>query len=118
MSDPDHHISEAATEALSNAMYRYTFGIVGHGLRGAEGQGLGTGVGMFWENTYMIVTAAHTIEITPYEQLYFLLPDESLQFQGSSITPKLSPIAMRKEEAIPTVSGDLAVTLEPEYSHA
>jgi hypothetical protein len=43
-------INEAATEALANAMYRYTFGIVGVG--GSGSQSLGTGVGVFWKGTY------------------------------------------------------------------
>jgi hypothetical protein len=87
-------INEAATEALSNAMYRYTFGIVGEG--GSSSQSLGTGVGVFWKGTYLILTAAHTMEAIPYERLHFLLPNEGVHFQGSSVAPQSSPVSIRK----------------------
>ena len=89
-------VNEAATEALANAMYRYSFGIIGSGRDGSEGVSLGTGVGVFWKGTYLVVTAAHTMEITPCEKLYFLLPGESLQFEHSSILPRPLQVQMRK----------------------
>jgi hypothetical protein len=96
MENAEHQINEAATEALANAMYRYTFGIVGEvGIR-ADGHSLGTGIGVFWKGTYLIVTAAHTMEAFPFERLYFLLPHEAVQFQGSSIPAHPSPISVRR----------------------
>jgi len=92
----EDRINGAATEALANAMYRYTFGIVGSGKDGAEGRSLGTGVGVFWKGTYLILTAAHTMETTPYERLYFLLPNEGVQFQDSDIPAQPSPVNIRK----------------------
>ncbi len=96
MNTPETRLNEAATEALPNAMYRYTFGIVGNGKTGGEGQGLGTGIGILWRNTHLILTAAHTMHTTPYESLFFLLPDEGVRFEGSSITPQLAPFTARK----------------------
>jgi hypothetical protein len=89
-------LNEAATEALANAMYRYTFGIVGDDGTGAGDQSLGTGVGVFWKETYLILTAAHTMEAFPYEQLYFFLPHEAIHFQGSSVAAQPSPIRVRR----------------------
>ena len=78
-------INDAADVALSNAMYRYTFGIVGNGEGGLEGRGIGTGIGVSWRGQFLILTAAHTMETTAYEQLYILLPHESLVTPSSSI---------------------------------
>ncbi|MFZ0799093.1 MAG: hypothetical protein WCA13_10970 [Terriglobales bacterium] len=89
-------MNDAAAEALVNAMYRYTFGIVGDGGGGSEGRGLGTGVGLVWKNTYLIVTAAHAMQSTPYERLSFLLPDESVHFADSDLRAEATPIAIRK----------------------
>ena len=55
-------INDAADVALSNAMYRYTFGIVGNGEGGLEGRGIGTGIGVSWRGQFLILTAAHTME--------------------------------------------------------
>jgi hypothetical protein len=89
-------IDEAATQAVGNAMYRFTFGIVGDAKGGIEGRGLGTGVGLRWDDHYVIITAAHTVEETPYERLYFLLPYETLNFLGSSITVEPTAIQISK----------------------
>lgn len=96
MTNKTDAVNEAATEALANAMYRYSFGIVGSGRDGTEGVSLGTGVGLLWKGTYLVVTAAHTMEITPYEKLYFLLPGESLQFEHSTILPRPLEVEMRR----------------------
>ncbi len=93
-------ISEAADEALGNAMYRFSFGIVGNGSTGAEGQGLATGIGILWKDTYLILTAAHTMQTTAYERLYFLLPDESVQLQKSAIVAQPSPVKVRRRVAL------------------
>jgi hypothetical protein len=74
-------VNEAATEALANAMYRYTFGIISDGKGHAEGRGLGTGIGIVWNGVHQILTAAHTMETTPSDRLYMLLPSESVEFQ-------------------------------------
>jgi hypothetical protein len=94
MEDVARGINEAATEALTNAMYRYTFGIVGEG--GSGSQSLGTGIGVFWKGTYLILTAAHTMEAIPYERLHFLLPNEGVLFQGSSVAAQSSPVSIRR----------------------
>jgi hypothetical protein len=41
MQEESRDINEAATEALANAKYRYTFGIVGEGRSGGGSQSLG-----------------------------------------------------------------------------
>jgi hypothetical protein len=89
-------IDEAAAEAVANAMYRYTFGIVGDARGGVEGRGLGTGVGLRWKNSYVIVTAAHTVQETPYERLYFLLPFMALKLVGSRISVEPAGIQISK----------------------
>ena len=96
MTNKADEVNEAATEALGNAMYRYSFGIVGSGRDGTEGVSLATGVGLLWKGTYMVVTAAHTMEVTPHEKLYFLLPGESVQFEHSTILPRPLPVQIRR----------------------
>ena len=71
--------------ALTNAMYRHTFGIVGDDRSGLEGRSLGTGIGVFWKGTFLLLTAAHTVETTPNQQLYFLLPHDTVVFQKDYI---------------------------------
>ena len=70
-------INEAATHALANAMYSYTFGIAVDGAHGAEGKGLGSGIGVTWKGAYFILTADHVIQHTPYERMYFF-PSERI----------------------------------------
>jgi hypothetical protein len=96
MENAERPVNEAATEALANAMCRHTFGIVGEGATGAGGQSLGTGIGVFWKGTYLILTAAHTMEGFPYDRLYFFLPNESIQFEGSTVAAQSSPISVRR----------------------
>jgi hypothetical protein len=88
-------LNEAATEALGSAMYRFTFGIIGDAKGSVEGRGLGTGIGLRWNETYLILTAAHTVQETPYERLYFLLPDDTVQFFGSKIPAQPTPVQLR-----------------------
>jgi hypothetical protein len=73
-----------AFRALAQAMFRYTFGIVSDGKFGTEGLGLGTGCGVIWRSHYLILTAAHTLQTTPYDRLYFFLPAGELQFEHES----------------------------------
>jgi hypothetical protein len=96
MENEERKVNEAATEALANAMYRYTFGIVGDAGTGSDGQSLGTGVGVLWKGTHLVLTAAHTMEAFPYERLYFLLPHEAVHFQDSSVAAQPSPISVRR----------------------
>ena len=69
-------------QAAFNAMYKYTFGIIGD-YDGFEGRGIGTGVGVLWKNSHLIVTAAHTLRDTPRDRLYFMVPLETLVFADS-----------------------------------
>jgi hypothetical protein len=85
-------LNDAATLALANAMYRHTFGIVVDGRFGAEGCGLGSGIGVLWKNTYLILTADRVVAGTPFDRLYFLLPDEALEFAGSTIASGFRPV--------------------------
>jgi hypothetical protein len=93
-------INGAATKALANAMYRHTFGIVVDGKFGAEGQSLGSGIGVLWKGTYLILTADHVVAQTPFERLYFLLPDEALEFGDDDIASGSRTIRMRKRFAL------------------
>jgi hypothetical protein len=116
-------LNEAATEALANAMYRYSFGIVGNGKTGSEGQGLGTGIGIYWKNTHLILTAAHTMHTTPYERLFFLLPDDSVRFEGSSVASQPGPftarsrVALENPHALLSEDEDLAVFILSNQVH-
>jgi len=94
--DVERQLNEAATEALANAMYRYTFGIIGDGKGGSPGRSLGTGVGVYWQGCYLIVTAAHTMEETPDERLSFLLPDTSLVVESSGVSTERQAVRVRK----------------------
>jgi len=94
--DVEHQLNEAATEALANAMYQYTFGIIGDGKGGSPRRSLGTGVGVYWQGCYLIITAAHTMEGTPDERVSFLLPDTSLVFGGSGVSTQPNPVRIRK----------------------
>ena len=67
---------------MAQAMFTYTFGIVGDS-DGSEGTGLGTGVGIIWQGKYLIATAKHVIEDTPPQRIYYLLPQDSLQVEES-----------------------------------
>ena len=52
----DRTVEHSAGIAMAHAMFAYTFGIVGDGEGGKEGEGLGTGVGVLWRGTHLIVT--------------------------------------------------------------
>jgi hypothetical protein len=94
--DVERQLNEAATEALANAMYQYTFGIIGDGKSGAPRRSLGTGIGIQWQGCYLILTAAHTMERTPDDRVSFLLPDTSLVFEGSGVSTQPQPVRIRK----------------------
>src|SRR5271157_2314103 len=94
--DIERQLNEAATEALANAMYKYTFGIIGDAKGGAPRRSLGTGVGVYWQGCYLIVTAAHTMEGTPDERVSFLLPHESLAVESAGVSTERRPLRIRK----------------------
>jgi hypothetical protein len=118
----ERSVNEAADEALTNAMYRYTFGIIGNGVFGLEGRGIGTGVGVLWNSTFLILTAAHTMQTTPNEQLYFLLPREAVAFLGSGIYSEGPPSDITKRVQLQTQQfalddeRDLAAFILPEQT--
>jgi hypothetical protein len=89
-------INRAATEAMAHAMYAYTYGIVGDARHGLEGRGLGTGIGIHWRDGDYILTAAHTVEATPYERMYFFLPSESLVIADSFSSINWSRVQQRE----------------------
>jgi len=92
----ERQINEAATEAIGNRMYCLTYGIVGDGRGGSEGRGLGTGVGVQWKGSYLILTAAHVLQATPYERLYFFLPSEALVHPASAIPSETKSVEVRR----------------------
>jgi hypothetical protein len=93
-------INKTATRAIANAMYRHTFGIVVDGKFGAEGRELGSGIGVLWKSTYLILTADHVVDKTPFERLYFLLPDEALEFEDDDIASGSRTVKVRKRFAL------------------
>src|SRR6185312_158608 len=115
----EHPVNEAADEALTNAMYRHTFGIIGNGAFGLEGRWIGTGVGVLWNGTFLILTAAHTMQATPNEGIYFLLPGETAAFQASSIYSKTPPpvisqrVQLMNQQSILDDKRDLAAFVLP-----
>ncbi len=115
-------VSEAADEALTNSMYRHTFGIIGNGRFGGEGRGIGTAIGVSWEGTFLILTAAHTMQATPDEQLFFLLPAESVGHEGSSVsseTPQATlntRAQLERQETRMDDSRDLTAFVLPEQA--
>jgi len=111
-------INDAATLALANAMYRFTFGIVVDGRYAAEGKGLGSGIGVTWKGAYLILTANHVIEETPHERMYFLLPNEALQFANNGGAPATVEVrkrmALEKPDTIQADDEDIAAIILPE----
>jgi hypothetical protein len=96
----EREINNAATEAIGNRMYCLTFGIVGDAKGGAEGRSLGTGIGIRWGKAYVILTAAHVIEQTPDERLYFLLPGDTLIHPSSAIPVKNGQVELRRRSVL------------------
>jgi hypothetical protein len=115
-------VNEAADQALSNAMYRHTFGIIGNGKFGGEGRGIGTGIGVRWDGAFLILTAAHTMQATPDERLFFLLPAESVVHEGSSVsseTPQATlntRAQLQRQETRMDDNRDLAAFVLPEQA--
>jgi hypothetical protein len=102
---------------MAQAMFRYTFGIVGDAKFGVEGRGLGTGVGVMWRDCHLVLTAAHTVETTPYERLYFFLPGDTLVFRDGPIELGKLTIQKRLQLDAPEVvideNKDIAAILVP-----
>lgn len=114
----DFAIERAAGNAMMHAMSRFTFGIVGD-ANGLEGRGLGTGVGLVWEGKNLILTAAHTLETTPYERMYFFLPVAELQVTDSAASVSWSEVGFQVRQQLekPQVllgEDDLAAILVPD----
>jgi hypothetical protein len=95
LAEVEREINDAATEAIGNRMYCFTYGIVGDARGRAEGRGLGTGIGVRWRETYLILTAAHVLQQTPYERLYFFLPCDTLVHPASAIPAKKAAVELR-----------------------
>lgn len=116
-------LNTAADLATINAMYRYTFGIVANGKGVSVGRGLGAGVGVLWRDSFIIVTAAHTMETTPDEHLFFLLPSDNLQVEGSDISAHPTPVTVRRrvqlehQNAVLDEERDLAAFVLPDQVH-
>jgi len=112
-------IRRQAGNAVAQAMYNYTFGIVAD-IEGSEGKGLGTGVGVIWQGEYLISTARHVIEGTPPHRIYYLLPQDSLQIEESSASIDWTRCKwqVRKSLENPRIlystADDLAVIVLPE----
>lgn len=63
-----------AQEAMAHAVGPYTFGIIQNDRHGDEGRDIGTGIGILWKESFLILTAAHVLRETPDDELYYLLP--------------------------------------------
>jgi hypothetical protein len=70
----DLRLEYLAGHAMAQAMFPFTFGMLGDARGGREGGGLGTGIGVRWRETLLILTAGHTIQSTPYDRMYFFCP--------------------------------------------
>jgi hypothetical protein len=123
MDNVEQQINTAADMAIVNAMYRYTFGIVANGKGASVGRGLGAGVGVLWRNSFVVVTAAHTMETTPDEDLFFLLPSESIQVEGSGISAHPAQVTVKRrvqlerQNAFLDDERDLAAFILPNQIH-
>jgi hypothetical protein len=69
-----HTVEHMAGQAVAHAVAPYTFGIIQNDRVGSEGREIGTGFGVRWKENFLILTAAHTLQQTPDEMLYYLLP--------------------------------------------
>ncbi len=111
-------VSHLAGQAMAQAMYPYTFGIVSD-FHGLEGKGLGTGVGVVWRGTYLIATAKHVVEDTAPQRIYYLLPQNTLRVEGSSTSVDLTQVSWQPRCTLenPRIlhgDRDIAVILLPE----
>jgi len=114
----DIKVGRLAGNAMAQAMYPYTFGIISD-YRGMEGRGLGTGVGLVWRGNFLIATAKHVISDTPAQRIYYLLPQDSLQTPDSQASADWSKVryGLRHVLESPQIlycDADLAAILLPE----
>lgn len=115
----EEKIGLLAGNAMAQAMFTYTFGIVADS-QGLEGRGLGTGVGVIWQGKYLIATAKHVIEDTPTQRIYYLLPGDSLQIGESSASIDWTRCRWQKRfllenpRILYNATDDLAVIVLPE----
>ena len=73
--DVRHFAANAAEESVSS----FTVGVVSD-RNGRPGSGIGTGVAVEWRGQSMFLTAAHVVEGTPEERIwFFFLPEGNLQ---------------------------------------
>jgi hypothetical protein len=110
--------TEAAT-AMAYAMYPYTFGIVQDDAHGNEGRDIGTGIGIRWKKHYLILTAAHTVQQTPEDRLYFFLPSPELHVAETPSAADPKKVQIRKRVSLVKAKifladDDLAAVLLPE----
>src|SRR5215472_1240741 len=118
----DHALNKAADEAITNTMYRFTFAVIGDNRFGLEGRGIGTGIGIRWNRTFLILTAAHTMQTTPDERRYFLLPGTAVAFQESGIhatTPRPRfnrRVQLVSQQSVLDDEWDLAAFVLPEQT--
>jgi hypothetical protein len=101
---------------MAYAMFAYTFGIVSD-INGVEGKGLGTGVGVLWRGTYLILTAKHVVEDTPPHRICFFLPEGALLIPGSAASIDWTnvrsrrPYTLEKPEVVFAAGTDAAARL-------
>lgn len=120
--EEERKVNQAATEALGNAIYRYTFGVVGDGAFGAEGRSIGTGIGVRWKGNCFIMTAAHVVNQTPESRLYFFLPSSTLQFShlrvaaGPSACEMTLRFTLDRPDIVFADDNDLAAVRMPRQS--
>jgi len=114
----DLKVSRLAGQAMAQAMYPYTFGIVSND-HGMEGKGLGTGVGVVWRGTYLIATAKHVVKDTASQRIYYLLPQNTLRIEESSASVAWTQVSWQPRCTLenPRIlhgDRDIAVILLPE----
>ena len=105
--------------AAFDAMYKYTFGIVSDDDDGFEGRGMGSGVGVVWKDSHLILTAAHVLKRTPLDRLYFMVPLEPLVFADSVEKADRNKLQMQqrgqfeKQQGVISKDYDLADVIVP-----
>jgi len=111
-------IERFKVRAALGAIYRYTFGIVAD-MDGMEGRSIGSGVGVFWNNGHLILTAAHTLKGTPVDRLYLMPPAETLEFADSLEETDRTKVKVRvrgqfeTQRVVTSTDHDLATVVVP-----
>lgn len=81
--DKEQELAHLAGQAMAHAIYPFTWGLVQNSFAGEEGKELGCGVSIQWQGSFLILTAAHVVEKTPEDQLYYFPPADNLQMVTS-----------------------------------